>query len=137
MAASLAMARGLGVGNAAKVAAIGFCFGGKCVLDLARAGADVQGVVSFHGVFDPPPFANVDKIAAKVLVLHGWEDPLAGPDDIVALGNELTASGADWQIHAYGHVVHGFTNPGRPEMYDAAADARSWQAMQNFLSEIF
>jgi dienelactone hydrolase len=135
--ASLAAARGLGVGDSAKVAAIGFCFGGKCVLDLARAGADLLGVVSFHGVFDAPPFPNVDKIEPKILVLHGWDDPIAKPDAAIALAEELTTAGADWQIHAYGHVVHGFTNPGRPNMYNPVADARSWQAMQNFLAEIF
>jgi dienelactone hydrolase len=135
--ASLAAARALGVGDATKVAAIGFCFGGKCVLDLARAGADVLGVVSFHGVFDAPPFPNVARIEPKILVLHGWDDPVAQPDAVITLTEELTKAGADWQIHAYGNVVHGFTNPGRPEMYNPTADARSWQAMRNFLDEIF
>jgi dienelactone hydrolase len=135
--ASLGAARAIGAGDPVKVAAIGFCFGGKCVLDLARAGADVLGVVSFHGVFDAPPFPNVARIEPKILVLHGWDDPIAQPDAVIALTEELTKAGADWQIHAYGHVVHGFTNPGRPEMYNPAADARSWQAMRNFLDEIF
>ena len=120
----------------AKVAAIGFCFGGKCVLDLARSGADVAGVVSFHGVYDVPPFPN-GAIKAKILALHGWDDPLAPPDAVLGLAKEMSEAGADWQLHAYGHTVHGFTNPARAGMYSPAADARSWQAMQNFLAELF
>ena len=129
--------RTLGQVEAARTAAIGYCFGGKCVLDLARSGADVAGVASFHGLFDPPPFATAPHIAAKVLALHGWDDPLAQPDAVLALAKELTAAGADWQIHAYGHTVHAFTNPGRPEMYSEAAERRSWAAMRGFLDELF
>ncbi len=84
---TLELLKGLPEVDAGRTAAIGFCLGGKCVLDLARSGADVDGVVSFHGVFDPPPFAN-KPIGAKVLVLHGFEDPLATPDQTVALGRE-------------------------------------------------
>ncbi|KKC25498.1 dienelactone hydrolase family protein [Sphingomonas sp. SRS2] len=120
----------------AKVAAIGFCFGGKCVLDLARSGAGLAGVVSFHGLYDAPPFPN-EAISAKILALHGWEDPLAPPDAVLGLASEMTEAGADWQLHAYGHTVHAFTNPAREGMYSPAADARSWQAMRNFLNEIF
>ena len=135
--AALAQARGLGApGDPTKVAAIGFCFGGKCVLDLARAGADVAGVVSFHGVYDAPPFANA-AITAKLLVLHGWDDPLDPPETVVALAKELTDAKADWQIHSYGHTVHGFTNPARETMFSPTADRRSWQALTNFLDELF
>lgn len=123
--------------DAARTAAIGYCFGGKCVLDLARSGAEVAGVVSFHGLFDPPPYPTAARIVAKVLALHGWDDPLATPDAALAFAAELTKAGADWQLHAYGHTVHAFTNPGRPEMYSAAADRRSWAAMQGFLTELF
>lgn len=126
--------------DAGRMAAIGFCFGGKCVLDLARMGADVAGVVSFHGSFDAPPFANADPIRARILVLHGFDDPIAGPDDSVALGREFTASGADWQIHLYGHAAHGFTAPGtmRPGVaYEEKADRRSWRAMRDFLDELW
>lgn len=126
--------------DAARTAAIGFCFGGKCVLDLARAGAPVTGVASFHGVYDAPPFPNADPIAAKILVLHGFDDPLATPEQTVALGHELTASKADWQIHAYGHTGHGFTAPGSPAPgigYQPDADRRSWQALENFLAELW
>jgi dienelactone hydrolase len=137
MLAALAQARALPVTDAAKVAATGFCFGGKCVLDLARTGADVKGVVSLHGLFDPPPFDTATTIPAKVLVLHGWDDPLATPDAVVALATELTDKKADWQIHAYGHTQHGFTNYNRPDMFSADADRRSWQAMGDFLAELF
>lgn len=134
-ALDIALGAGLPV-DPKRVAAIGFCFGGKCVLDLARAGADVAGVVSFHGVYDPPPFAH-GGIRASILVLHGWEDPLDPPETVVALAKELTDAGADWQLHAYGDTVHGFTNPAREGMYSPLADRRSWQAMRNFLDEVF
>lgn len=119
-----------------RVAAIGFCFGGKCVLDLARSGADVAGVVSFHGLYDPPSFAN-GAIKAKILVLHGWDDPLAPPDMVLGLAKELTGAGADWQVNAYGHTVHAFTNPAREGMYSPVVDRRSWHAMRYFLDELF
>ena len=125
-----------------RVAAIGFCFGGLCVLDIARTGADIAGVVSFHGLFAPPGNTMENTVAAKVLVLHGWGDPMATPEDVNALTTELSELGADWQLHAYGNTVHGFTNPAAnaPEsgiVYDALADRRSWQAMTNFLDELF
>jgi len=135
--ASLRVARDVGApADPSKVAAIGFCFGGKCALDLARSGADIGGVVSFHGLYDPPPFPNGD-VKAKILVLHGWDDPLAPPSSLLALATELTEAKVDWQIHAYGHTVHAFTNPAREGMYSAVADRRSWRAMTDFLDELF
>lgn len=135
--AALQAARGLGApADPSRVAAIGFCFGGKCVLDLARSGADVAGVVSFHGLYDAPPFAHGD-IKAKVLVLHGWDDPLDPPESVLGLAREMTNAGVDWQIHSYGHTVHAFTNPAREGMYSPDADRRSWQAMKTFLGELF
>ena len=124
-----------------RIAAIGFCFGGLCVLDLARSGADLRGVVSFHGLFTPPSNPLSDEIKAKVLVLHGYDDPMATPEDMLALGNELSRVGADWQIHAYGGTVHAFTNPkandpGFGTVYYEPADRRSWQSMRNFLEEV-
>jgi dienelactone hydrolase len=129
--------------DASRTAAIGFCFGGKCVLDMARSGLDVLGGVSFHGVYDRPDYDNVSPITSKLLICHGWDDPLGKPETVVALGQELTESGADWQIHAYGHAGHAFTDrsmkgsttPG--VAYEERADRRSWQAMQNFLAELF
>lgn len=129
----------------AKTAVYGYCFGGKCALDMARAGMDVLGVVSFHGVYDRPDYANVSPITAKVLVCHGWEDPIAPPDVMVALGKELSEAQADWQIHAYGTAGHAFTDrdrKGQPAVrpgvaYEERADLRSWKAGRDFLSELF
>jgi len=140
--ASLANLKALPEVDPARTAAIGFCFGGKCALDLARTGADLLGVVSFHGVYDPTPFANIVPIAPKVLVCHGWDDPLCPPDATVALAAELTEGGADWQLHAYGHTGHAFTDESvdqrpRPVFYQPDSDRRSWQAMGHFLEEIF
>lgn len=137
--AGLEAARGLEPADGSRVGAIGYCFGGLCALDLARSGADVRGVVSFHGLFAPsglPP----EPIRAKVLALHGHDDPMVPPDKVLALQTELTEAGADWQVHAYGGTVHAFTNPAAraPEAgtaYRAAADRRSWQSMTAFLAE--
>lgn len=123
-------------------AAIGFCFGGLSVIDLARLNAPLSGVVSFHGLFDAPDNIKTQNSDCKVLALHGWNDPLATPEAVVTFAEEMTARGIDWQLHAYGHTQHAFTNPaandiGRGTVYHAAADRRSWVAAQNFLSELF
>ncbi len=128
--------------DANKKAAIGYCFGGLCVLDLARIDADVLGVTSFHGVFSPPDNTVGAKTNANILVLHGWDDPMATPEQALGLADELTRMDADWQIHAYGKTTHAFTNPqandaGHGLMYNANADRRSWDAMTSFLAEIF
>ncbi len=124
------------------VAAIGFCFGGLSVLDIARTGEDIAGVVSLHGIFEPPGNTEGNRVTAKVLALHGWEDPLATPEDVVGLANEMTSMQADWQIHAYGNTTHAFTNPKADDWeggkkYNEDADRRSWLATQNFLAELF
>ena len=128
--------------DAARVAGIGYCFGGLCVLDIARTGEPVAGVVSFHGLFDPPGNTVGNSVRARVLALHGWDDPLAKPDQAVALGEELSLMGADWQLHCYGNVRHAFTNPAADAstgvtVYNSLADARSWAAARYFLSELF
>jgi dienelactone hydrolase len=128
--------------DAGNVAAIGFCFGGLCVLDIARTGADLAGVVSFHGLLSSPGNTAGNRARARVLALHGWNDPMATPEAVLALARELTALGADWQLHAYGNTQHAFTNPAandreRGTVYDEVADRRSWQAMINFLEELF
>jgi dienelactone hydrolase len=128
--------------DAARTAAIGFCFGGLCVLDIARTGEDMAGVVSFHGLFNAPGNTAGNRVSAKVLVLHGWDDPMATPDAVNELTAELSSMGADWQLHAYGNTMHAFTNPAandqdRGTVYDAIADRRSWQAMTNFFAELF
>ena len=142
MLASLATLRGQPEVDAERVAAIGFCFGGLCVLDLARSGEDLAGVVSFHGLLGAPGNTAGNSIRARVLALHGWDDPMATPDTVQALADEMSTMGADWQLHAYGNTMHAFTNPAANDrdmgtVYDAAADRRSWQAMQNFLDELF
>lgn len=139
--AAHATLKGLGEVDAARTAAIGFCFGGKCVLDLARSGADIAGVVSFHGVYDAPPFPN-ERIGAKLLICHGWDDPIAPPEATVALAKELTQAGCDWQVHAYGHTGHAFTDhdanmPDRGLAYQPDADRRSFRAMVDFLEDLF
>jgi dienelactone hydrolase len=125
-----------------KIAALGFCFGGKCALDLARSGADLLGIVTFHGVYERPDYANITPIKPKILVCHGWDDPLAPPAATVALAQELTEAKADWQIHAYGNTGHAFTDqavnmPERGLAYSHDADRRSWKAMRDFLEEVF
>ncbi len=127
--------------DASRVAALGFCFGGLCVLDLARTGADLAGVVSFHGLFVPPGNTAGRRIKAKVLVLHGHDDPMATPEQSLALARELTGAGADWQIHLYGNTLHAFTNPKANDrafgaLYDAVADRRSFDSLRNFLAEV-
>ncbi len=128
--------------DASRTAAIGYCFGGLCVLDIARTGEPLAGVISFHGLFDPPGNTEGNRIQARVLALHGWDDPLATPDQAVALGQELSSMGADWQLHCYGNVRHAFTNPSADAstgvtVYNKSADRRSWAAAQYFLSELF
>lgn len=140
--AALAVLAGQPEADAARIAAFGFCFGGKCALDLARSGAPVLGVVSFHGVYDRPDYETVAPIKPKVLVCHGWDDPIAPPEATVALAQELTAAGADWQIHAYGNTGHAFTDkdvnmPERGLFYQPDTDRRSWKAATDFLAELF
>ncbi len=142
MHAALAALRDQPDVDAGRIAAIGFCFGGLCVLDLARSGADVAGVVSLHGLFAAPGNTTGNRIRAKVLALHGWDDPMATPDAVTSLAAELTSMGADWQLHAYGNTMHAFTNPAasdreRGTVYDAKADRRAWQALTAFLDELF
>ena len=125
-----------------KLVVAGYCFGGKCALDVARTGTDIAAAVAFHGLLDPPNWPT-EKISAKVVAFHGWDDPMAPPDHVVALGKELTQAGADWQIHAFGNVRHGFTNPNAHKIgldavrYDELAAERSWTSFINLLEETF
>jgi dienelactone hydrolase len=125
-----------------KLGGIGFCFGGKCVLDLVRANADVRGVASFHGVYDKPSETSNSPIDSSVLVLHGWDDPLGTPPQLIELAEELSKRKADWQILSFGNTGHSFTNPNAnmPEngmFYQKLSDKRAWQAMKVFFREIF
>jgi dienelactone hydrolase len=140
--AVLDQVRGLDQVKASEIVVAGYCFGGQCALDVARSGAEIAAAVSFHGLFDPPGLPP-EKIKAKVVAFHGWDDPMVPPDAVVALGKELTEGGSDWQIHAYGHVGHGFTNPHASELqidgvaYNALAAERSWTSFISLLEELF
>ncbi|PRC41317.1 carboxymethylenebutenolidase [Mycobacterium sp. ITM-2017-0098] len=128
--------------DADRVAAIGFCFGGLCVLDLARAGHPLVGVASFHGLLTPLPQAAQREVTAKVIVFHGWDDPFATPEDVVALGREFSGRGIDWQLHAYGNTLHAFmapfaNDPARGVLFSESASRRAWTLAEHFLAECF
>jgi dienelactone hydrolase len=126
-----------------RIAAIGYCFGGGVALELARSGADIAGVVSFHGNLDTPNPADAKNIKAKVLVCHGGNDPYVTRQQVEAFENEMKDAGVDWQLNIYGGAVHSFTNPASGNdpstgvAYNEKADKRSWQAMKDFFAEIF
>lgn len=142
LAASLDVLRGVPGCDSGKLAAMGFCFGGMCALDMARAGLGLAGTISFHGIYGRPDYANASPITTQILVCHGWDDPFCPPEATVALAQELTEAQADWQIHAYGKTMHAFTDtemnmPERGIAFEANANRRSWKAMVDFLEEVF
>lgn len=126
-----------------KTCAMGYCFGGTTVLELARSGAEVAGVISFHGGLDSPTPADGKNIKGKVLVLHGADDPFVKPAEIAAFQEEMRGNKVDWQMVWYGDAVHSFTNPNagtdksKGAAYQEAADKRSWEAMKDFYAEVF
>jgi dienelactone hydrolase len=129
--------------DADRLAAIGFCFGGSVVLELAREGADLKAVVSFHGVLATKLPAQAGRVKASVLVCTGADDPLAPPEQLTDFENEMRAGGVkDWQIIAYGNTLHGFTNPAadgsmmRTAIYNEQADRRSWASMKSLFDEV-
>jgi dienelactone hydrolase len=139
--AALACVKNIPQVDSNRIAAMGYCFGGMCVLELARSGADVKGVVSIHGIFATGDTSN-EEISAKVLCLHGHDDPMVPPEQVLAFEEEMTEAGVDWQIHVYGGTKHAFTNPAanNPEAgiaYNATSKDRAYQSVQNFLLEIF
>ncbi|MSU58629.1 MAG: dienelactone hydrolase family protein [Pedosphaera sp.] len=124
------------------IAAIGYCFGGTTVIELARSGADVAGVVSFHGGLDSPTPADGKNIKCKVLACHGADDPFVPAKDLEAFESELRDAGVDWRLVKYGGAVHSFTDWGmdgsmKGAKYDEKADKRSWVEMKAFLTECF
>ncbi len=141
MRAALVAGRNIPQVKAAQVAAMGYCFGGMCVLELARSGADVLGVISIHGIFAPGDAPN-ESIRAKVLCLHGHDDPMVPPEQVLAFQSEMSEAGVDWQVHSYGGVKHAFTNPAANDhelgtVFDADAKRRAYQSLRNFLAELF
>jgi dienelactone hydrolase len=140
--AKLAQVRALDEVDESGIVVAGFCFGGMCALDVARSGEDIAAAASFHGLFEPCGLPR-ERIKAKVVAFHGWDDPMVPPEAVVALAKELTDGGADWQIHAYGNVAHGFTNPNAHEIgiegvrYNALAAERSWTSFIDLLEELF
>ncbi|CAG4884611.1 Dienelactone hydrolase [Georgfuchsia toluolica] len=126
-----------------RIAAIGYCFGGTTVLELARSGADIKGIVSFHGGLDTPSPQDAKNIRAKVLVLHGADDPFVTSEQVKSFEDEMRGGNVDWQLVKYSKAVHSFTNPdagndnSKGAAYNAEADRRSWEEMKSFFNEIF
>lgn len=139
--AAVTTARGLEGADPNRIGVIGFCFGGLCALDLARANAPgLKAAVAFHALFFPPDLGEQAPISARILALHGYDDPMAKPELTVSFMNELTAAQADWQLHAYGSTSHAFTNPeandtGKGLVFRQQSANRAFQAMENFLRE--
>ncbi|WP_371395762.1 dienelactone hydrolase family protein [Fretibacter rubidus] len=124
------------------MAAMGFCFGGLCTLDMARAGIDLKAAVSFHGLLDAPDGHKPKKIKSKVLIAHGWDDPMVPPAQVVAVGEELAKSKCDWQLHAYGQTSHAFMVPEANNkslglQFNADSERRAWTATLELLNEVF
>ena len=141
--AALATLAALPEVDASRLAAIGFCFGGSVALELARGGADLKAVVSFHGVLATRTPAVSGQVKASVLVCTGADDPLAPPDHVMAFEEEMRAAAVrDWQLISYGNTLHGFTNPEadgsimRAALYSAQADRRSWASMRSLFEEV-
>lgn len=120
-----------------RVAAMGYCFGGGVVLELARSGAEVNGVVSFHGNLDTPNPADAKNIKGKVLVMHGADDASVSMKHVTDFVEEMRGANVDYKINIYGGAVHGFTNPDNKAAYNEKADMRSWEALKGFFGEMF
>ena len=126
-----------------RIAAIGYCFGGTTVLELARDGADVKGFVSFHGGLSTPTPQDARNIKGKVLAQHGADDPFVKGEEVIAFQDEMRKGGVDWQFVSYGNAVHSFTNTAagndnsKGAAYNEKADKRSWEVMKDFFAEIF
>eukprot|EP00854_Cymbomonas_tetramitiformis_P014034 gene14034-16589_t len=128
-----------------RIAGVGYCFGGRVMLDLARSGLPVRGVVSLHGVLDAPELPDHPAISAKVLAIHGHIDPFTTPEKVLEFEEEMERKNVDWQLHNYGGTMHAFTRPDKTLdehrkagfQYDRKADLRSWRATTQFLEEVF
>jgi len=126
-----------------RIAAIGYCFGGSTVQQLAYSGADIRGIVSFHGSLIPPTESAVKQTKAKILICHGASDPYTKPEALPTYLTTMNASGIDWKMSIYAHAKHAFTNPDADNYgmaavgYNRTADRRSWEDMKQFFNEIF
>lgn len=127
--------------DSTRLAALGYCFGGTTVLELARSGEPIQGVISFHGGLNTPNVEDAKNIKAKVLVLHGADDPAVPQEEVLAFQDEMRKAKVDWQMIAYGGAVHSFSDPEAnsppTSVYNEKAAKRSWEAMKQFLAEVF
>lgn len=140
--AGLVVLKGQANVDPGRTAAIGYCFGGTAVLELARSGADVKGIVSFHGGLSNPDPRDAKNIKAPVLVLHGADDPFVSPQEVAAFEQEMKDAGVMYTLIKYPGAVHGFTNPGnkgemKGAMYNAEADQKSWEQMRQFFDRLF
>lgn len=145
--AGLDAARVLPEVDASRMAAVGYCFGGLCALDLARGNAPLAGIASFHGLLTGPEQPLTDPadvpIEPRVLVLHGWDDSWVPPAALPLFADEMTRRGADWQLVAFGGTGHGFANvrhtreDGSPDGFVARSERRAWRSLLNFLEELF
>lgn len=125
-----------------QIAVLGYGFGGVCALDLARSGVDLKGAISIYGHFDPPPLSLIKLIRAKILILHGYNDPVSPQVELCRFENEMNTAKVDWQAYIYGGAMHAFATPGVNDplsgiLYNPTAASRSWLAIYNFLKEIF
>ena len=139
--AGLEKAKSFEIVDKQNIATLGFCFGGLCALDIARSGADIKAAISFHGLLDAPNLSK-NKIKAKILVAHGWDDPMATPNDVLKLSKELTESGCDWQLHAYGKTTHAFMVPGADSgdgvlKHNSTSENRAWSSALDLINASF
>jgi dienelactone hydrolase len=139
--AALKTAKQLPRVDKSRVAVIGYCFGGMVALELARAGTDLQGVISIHGLLGQGELPT-EQIIAKVLCLHGHDDPMGLPSQVLEFENEMSEAGADWQMHVFGGAKHAFTNPAANDkelgtVFNDRAAARTARAIDDFLQELF
>jgi dienelactone hydrolase len=134
-------ARAMGPVDASRIGVVGYCFGGLCALDLARVSPPgLRCAVSFHGGLTQPTHAIASPVEPKLLILHGWEDPMAPPGELKAALDSFSSAGANWETHIYSHTLHAFTfkeanSPERGIVYNPRADRRSWDAATTFLHE--
>ncbi len=138
--AGLAQARQMPGVDPQRVVAIGYCFGGAAVLEMARSGAELDGFVSFHGGLETPEGQDYSAVAGPILILHGGEDPIAPMTQVSALAEELNAAGASYDMEIYGGARHAFTvwtADQKGSRYDAQADVKSWDALLRFLARSF